>query len=96
MNLLLTMDEYRREASWAVWELDSFGNLTGTMSFPMDQARAAMHGRTMVVLSTLEPIESARRPRQHRTGRTSTIQLRSTTTFFSLRLLLEHRSGVRT
>ena len=49
MNLLLTMDEYRREGSWAVWELDTFGKLTGTVSFPMYQARAAMHGRTMVV-----------------------------------------------
>ncbi|MEB0001675.1 hypothetical protein QN357_01820 [Cryobacterium sp. RTC2.1] len=49
MDLFVAMSDYRREASWAVWELDASGALTGTASFPNDQARATMHGRAMVV-----------------------------------------------
>lgn len=49
MNLLLTMHAYRREASWAVWELDGAGGLTGSMPFPVDQAGLVIHGRAMFV-----------------------------------------------
>lgn len=49
MSLLQTMNEYRRSASWAVWNTNSSGNLTGEAPFPRDQASSAIHGRTMFV-----------------------------------------------
>lgn len=49
MDLLETMSEFRREASWAVWETDPGGNLTGEMQFPLDQAPPVINGRAMFV-----------------------------------------------
>ena len=49
MNLVTTMVEYRREGSWAVWEVNAASFLTGQMAFPVDQAEPALSGRTMFV-----------------------------------------------
>jgi hypothetical protein len=49
MDLLTTMKEHRREASWAVWETDSAGRLTGNLQFPLEQAAGVIHGRAMFV-----------------------------------------------
>jgi hypothetical protein len=49
MDLLLKMNEYRREASWAVWEVDDTGKLTGDVKFPIDQARPVVHGSAIFV-----------------------------------------------
>lgn len=49
MDLLGTMNDYAREASWAVWTCDGAGELTGDAAFPLDQARAQLHGRAMIV-----------------------------------------------
>jgi len=49
MDLLETMGGYRRVASWAVWETDDVGALTGSMPFPQEQATPVVHGRAMFV-----------------------------------------------
>jgi hypothetical protein len=43
------MNDYRHEASWAVWETDAEGNLTGNPLFPLEQAAPVVHGRAMIV-----------------------------------------------
>lgn len=48
-DLLNTMSAYCRTDSWAVWETDSNGALTGDTEFPLEQARATAHSDTMVV-----------------------------------------------
>jgi hypothetical protein len=49
MDLLTTMKEHRREASWAVWEIDGAGKLTGNLPFPLEQAGSVINGRAMFV-----------------------------------------------
>ncbi len=56
MNLLQRMQAYRPEASWAVWELDENGALTGNPTFPSNQAPGVIHGRAMIV--SLNPATS--------------------------------------
>lgn len=48
-DLLQKLGYYRREASWAVWELDESGQLAGVLAFPLEQAQASVHGRAMFV-----------------------------------------------
>lgn len=57
MNLLERMAAYSHEASWAVWEIDETGALTGNATFPLDVAPAHIHGRAMIVsLNPATPI----------------------------------------
>jgi hypothetical protein len=49
MDLLTTMGAYRREASWAVWETDPAGNLSGNLPFPVEQVGPVVHGRAIYV-----------------------------------------------
>lgn len=48
-DLLEKMSDYRRTDSWAVWETDSDGALTGRMPFPLSQAPSVAQSRTMLV-----------------------------------------------
>lgn len=48
-NLLEKMRAHRRTDSWAVWETDAQGALTGSMTFPREQARAAVHSDTILI-----------------------------------------------
>ena len=43
------MDESKIHASWAVWEPDGEGKLTGAVEFSILQADGALHGRAMIV-----------------------------------------------
>ncbi|PPF53390.1 hypothetical protein C5B94_10105 [Clavibacter michiganensis] len=49
MSLLETMRDFEGNASWAVWQTDDQGELTGEMAFPMEQAAPVVHGRAMIV-----------------------------------------------
>ncbi|WP_206448107.1 hypothetical protein [Agrococcus sp. KRD186] len=49
MDLLQSLDAYRHEASWAVWETDDAGNVTGEPKFPLEAATESAHGRAMIV-----------------------------------------------
>ena len=61
MNLLERMAAYSHEASWAVWEIDETGALTGNATFPLDVAPAHIHGRAMIVslnpATSIAPVE---------------------------------------
>lgn len=48
MDLLKRMDAYKREASWAVWDVDASGKVADP-TFPLSQARSAIHGRAMLI-----------------------------------------------
>ena len=43
------MNDYAPHASWAVWETDESGALTGSMGFPFGAELEALHGRAMLV-----------------------------------------------
>lgn len=61
-DLLEKMSDHRRTDSWAVWETDSGGALTGRMPFPLDQAPSAVQSRTMfVALNPGGTVEDAKR-----------------------------------
>ena len=49
MTLFHKMDEYKGEASWAVWDVNTDGRLTGSLPFPIEQALPSIHGRAMFV-----------------------------------------------
>lgn len=48
-RLLKRMTANKYEDSWAVWETDSSGDLTGGLAFPVVQAKVVIHSRVIVV-----------------------------------------------